>query len=57
MDVIFGKMLEVPMYQNVKVKSEPLSNTNNQTTAVTVSVTCYNNIMYVFSLFASLIAV
>lgn len=41
MDVIFGKMLEVPMYQTVKVKCEPLSNTNNQPTAETVSVTCY----------------
>ncbi len=30
MDVIFGKKLEVPMYQNLKVKCEPVSNTNNQ---------------------------
>lgn len=43
MDVIFGKMLEVPMYQNVKVKCEPLSNTNNQSTTETVSVTYYSS--------------
>ncbi|XP_022182755.1 symplekin [Myzus persicae] len=30
MDVIFGKKMEVPMYQNLKVKCEPVSNTNNQ---------------------------
>ena len=24
MDVIFGKKLEVPMYQNLKIKSEPV---------------------------------
>jgi symplekin len=37
MDVIFGKKLEVPMYQNLKVKCEPVSNTNNQHVIVSVS--------------------
>lgn len=37
MDVIFGKKLEVPMYQNLIVKCEPVSNTNNQHVIVTVS--------------------
>jgi len=37
MDVIFGKKMEVPMYQNLKVKCEPVSNTNNQQVLVSVS--------------------
>lgn len=37
MDVIFGKRLEVPTYQNQIIKCEPLSKTNNQLGLVTVS--------------------
>lgn len=37
MDVVFGKKLEVPMYQNLKIKCEPVSNTNNQQVLVSVS--------------------
>jgi len=37
MDVIFGIKLEVPMYQNLKIKCEPVSNKNNQQLLVSVS--------------------
>lgn len=36
MDVIFGKKLDIPMYQTLKVKSEPITKTNNQP-VITVS--------------------
>lgn len=39
MDIIFGNKLEVPTYQNLKVKSEPVSKTINQSTIVSVSKT------------------
>lgn len=37
MDVVFGKKLEVPMYQSLIVKTEPVTITNNQHILVCVS--------------------
>lgn len=37
MDVIFGLRLEVPMYQNQKVKCEPMGKTSHLPSIVTVS--------------------
>lgn len=37
MDVLFGKKLEVPTFQNLKIKCEPVSITNNQPDVTAVS--------------------
>lgn len=50
MDVIFGSKLEVPMYQNLKVKCEPVSKTNNQDTVVTVREINKNYFLLLFKL-------